>query len=101
MGLNVYGGLVYPMVSVAPDPRGSLWNIYPVPTLAYPDAPSRFVFGVVDGVNYLGTKLVYGQRIMFDSNDAVLVTQANNLYYLLDENKGTAFIENPAEIPPP
>lgn len=101
MGLEVYGGLTYPFVSVIPDPNGSLWNIYPIPTTAYPDAPKRFMFGVVDGVNYLGTKLSVGQRVMFDSNDAILVTQANVLYYLLDENTGTLFQEKEAEPPPP
>ena len=95
MGLNVYGGLVFPFVSVVPDPNGSLFNIYPVPTPAYPDAPTRFMFGVVDGINYLGTKLAVGQRVFFDSNQAVLVTQANVLYYLMDEGNAAAFIENP------
>lgn len=100
MGLEVYGGLVYPLVSVIPDEAGSGWNIYPVPTPAYPDAPSTILFGTVDGVNYLGTKLSVGQKVMFNSNDAILVTQANVLYYLLDENKGTGFLEN-TPIPPP
>lgn len=95
MGLEVYGGLVYPLVSVIPDELGSNWNIYPVPTPAYPDAPTTIKFGTVDGVNYLGTKLSVGQKVMFNSNDAILVTQANVLYYLLDENKGTGFLENP------
>lgn len=98
MGLNVYGGLVYPMVSVVADPLGSLWNIYPAPNLAYPDAPTRFMFGVVDGVNYLGTRLVYGQRVMFDSAQAILVTQAEVAYYIMDENSAVSFIENPLPV---
>lgn len=99
MGLEVYGGLVSPFISVVPDPNGSVWNIYPVPTAGFPDAPSRFLFGMVDGVNYLNTTVVYGQRIMFDSNQAVLVTQGNALYYLMDEKVGVAFKENPAIAP--
>lgn len=99
MGLTVYGGLTFPFVSVLFDPNGSAWNIYPVPTTGFPDAPTRFLFGTVDGVNYLGTKLAIGQRVMFDSNKAVLVTQANELYYLLDETDGTIFKENtPSEM---
>lgn len=94
MGLTVYGRLAYPMISVAQDPNGSAWNIYPVPTAGFPDAPSRFLFGVVDGINYLGTKVSVGQRIMFDSNQAVCVTQAEVTYYIMDENLATAFIEN-------
>jgi len=101
MGLEVYGGLTYPLVSVVPDPRGSLWNIYPMPTIGFPTAPTRFLFGVVDGVNYLGTTLVYGQRIMFDSDQAVLVTQGNALYYIMDETKGTIFKENTTLDGPP
>ena len=100
MGLEVYGGLVSPFVSVIPDPNGSNWNIYPVPTIGYPDAPTRFLFGMVDGVNYLNTTLVYGQRVMFDSNQAVLVTQGNALYYLMDEKAGLAFKENTYIDPP-
>ena len=101
MGLEVYGGLVFPFVSITPDENGSLWNLYPAPTPAYPDAPTRFMFGVVDGINYLGTKLAVGDRVLFDSNDAVLVTQANVQYYLLDETKsGSLFKENP-EPPAP
>jgi hypothetical protein len=101
MGLEVYGGLTYPFVSVIPDENGSLWNIYPFPTPAYPDAPTTIKFGTVDGINYLGTKLSVGQRVMFNSNDAILVTQADVYYYLLDENKGAAFIEKPEDPPPP
>lgn len=97
MGLEVYGGLTYPMVSVSPDPNGSVWNIKPCPSIGFPNAPERFVFGVVDGVNYLGTKLAVGQRIMFDSNQAVLVTQGDAYYWLLDENTGTMFKENPPD----
>lgn len=99
MGLSVYGGLVSPFVSVVPDPNGSLWNIYPAPSIGYPDAPTRFLFGVVDGVNYLGTKLAIGQRVFFDSNQAVLVTQADQYYWLMDENNAASFIENPSDIP--
>lgn len=98
MGLNVYGGLTSPWASVIPDPNGSNWNIYPVPTAGYPDAPTRFMFGVVDGVNYLGTKLAVGQRVFFDTYQAVLVTQGGTEYYLMDENSGTIFQETP--LPP-
>lgn len=94
MGLNVYGSLTFPFVSVIPDSAGSAWNIYPVPTTGFPDAPTRFMFGTVDGLNYLGTKLTIGQRVMFDSNKAVLVTQADQLYYIMDETEGTIFKEN-------
>lgn len=100
MGLSVYGGLVSPWVSVIPDPNGSLWNIYPVPTNGFPDAVTRFKFGVVDGINYLGSKLAVGQRVFFDSNQAVLVTQAEVQYYLMNENNGTIFQENPVIDPP-
>lgn len=98
MGLTVYGGLVSPWVSVVPDPNGSAWNIYPAPTPYYPDATTRFMFGVVDGVNYLGTKVAVGQRVFFDRAQAVLVTQANVEYYLMDENNAGLFQE---EAPPP
>lgn len=98
MPLNVYIDLVSPFVSVAPDPNGSIWNIYPTPSEGFPTAQTRFVFGVVDGVNYLGTKLVYGTRVMFDSNEAVLVTVGEQPYWILNENSGTIFQEKP--IPP-
>lgn len=98
MGLSVYGGLTFPFVSISPDENGSAWNICPVPTTGFPDAPERFLFGTVDGINYLGTTLAVGQRIMFDSNQAVLVTQGNALYYLMDETKtSTIFKENTPE----
>lgn len=98
MGLNVYGGLVHPWISVIPDPDGSDWNIYPVPTPEYPNAPSQFMFGVVDGVNYLSSKVVVGQRVFFNTNQAVLVTQAEVLYYIVDEGNAASFQEIP--LPP-
>lgn len=94
MGLGVYGNLTFPFVSIVPDYNGSVWNIYPAPTPGFPTAQDRFLFGVVDGINYLGTKCVVGQRVMFDSDKAVLVTQADVRYYVTDENY-VMFQENP------
>lgn len=94
MALTVYGGLLSPFVSITPDENGSLWNIYPAPTQKYPNAPSEFLFGVVDGINYLGTRVSVGQRVMFNSGDAMLVTQAEVKYYIVDENT-LSFQENP------
>lgn len=93
MGLGVYGNLLSPFVSIIPDPNGSAWNIYPAPTPTYPDAPNTIKFGVVNGINYLGTRVSIGQRVMFDSNQAILVTQADVQYYITDENK-IGFKEN-------
>lgn len=68
------------------------------PSIVWGWLPERFLFGTVDGINYLGTTLAVGQRIMFDSNQAVLVTQGNALYYLMDETKtSTIFKENTPE----
>lgn len=99
MGLNVYGGLVHPWISVIPDPDGSDWNIYPVPTKEYPDATTQFMFGVVDGINYLSSRVTVGQRVFFNTNQAVLVTQAEVLYYIVDEGNAASFQEYPSVMP--
>lgn len=94
MGLGVYGGLLSPFVSIIPDPNGSAWNIYPAPNPPmYPNPMETIKFGVVNGINYLGTRVNVGQRVMFDSSQAILVTQAEIYYYIVDENN-IGFQEN-------
>lgn len=85
MSLTVYGQLAYPTISVRRNYNGSINNIIP----QYMD---RYLWGYVDGINYLGNMTI-GQNIMFDSNGAILVTQAAVEYYLVDETT-IPFIEN-------
>jgi hypothetical protein len=93
MALPVYSNLLYPMISVYVDldnnpSTNSLWGIQFMDGLA-PFAnknSERFTFGVVTGINYLGTRVTVGQRVAVDKSQAVLVTQGGINYYLTDEN---------------
>lgn len=91
MALPVYSNLMYPFISVkSTSVYGDEWvsingvNVKSTPPW-FPDAPSRFLFGMVDGINYLSTKVVVGQQIMFDAGQAVLVTQGGVDNYIADE----------------
>ena len=55
-------------------------------TTWFPDANNRFLFGVVNGINYLSTNVTVGQNVMFDAGKAILVTQGGVEAYLADEN---------------
>lgn len=90
MSLPVYSNLMYPFIavkstSVYGDEWVSINGINVKSTQLYPDAPNRFLFGMVNGINYLSTKVVVGQQIMFDAGQAVLVTQGGGDNYIADE----------------
>jgi len=56
------------------------------PGMGIPDASTRFLFGLVDGVSYFGTKVVVGQQVMFDANQAILVTQGGVTNFIANES---------------
>lgn len=93
MALAVYSNLLYPTIAVYVDlnvnpSSNSLWGIQFMDGLAPFDNKNseRFTFGVVTGINYLGTRVSVGQRVAVDKQSAVLVTQGGINYYLADEN---------------
>jgi len=92
MALPVYSSLFYPTISVYVDlnanTSNSLWGIEFMngqPPFENRNS-ERFTFGVVTGINYLGTRVSVGQRVAVDKSQAVLVTQGGINYYLTDEN---------------
>lgn len=99
MALPVYSSLLYPTIaiksgSVYGDQWISINGINVINTPFMPDASNRYLFGVVNGVNYLSTKVSVGQSVMFDAGKAVLVTQGGVQTFLADENL-VILTENP------
>lgn len=90
MALPVYSNLLYPTISIrSASIYGDVWpsinGVVVKTTPWFPDAPNRFLFGVVNGVNYLSTRVSIGQQVMFDAGTAILVTQGGAEAYLADE----------------
>lgn len=92
MAFSVYNSLLYPMVSVFIEPQ-SINGVIPMNTPDYPSASTRFRFGTIYGTNLLAERVTIGQKVMFDSCGAILVTQGGQEVYLADERLVT-FIEN-------
>ncbi len=106
MALNVYSNLCYPTIAVYVDlNRGSasnsMWGIeFQNDPPFNIDASTRYVFGTVVGLNYLGTNVSINQQVLVDRGKAVLVTQGGINYYLVDQNQGIVITEAPEVIPP-
>lgn len=101
MALPVYSNLLYPTISVYVDlgrntQTNSIWGIEVKNDNPFnPDSSNRYVFGMVTGINYLGTRVSVGQSVLVDRGHAVLVTQGGIDYYLTDE-RTVLITENPA-----
>lgn len=101
MSLNVYSNLCYPTIAVYVDMNrgsasGSVWGIEFQNDPPYNnDASTKYVFGTVVGLNYLGTNVSLNQQVLVDRGQAVLVTQGGISYYLVDQNQGIVITENP------
>lgn len=99
MALPVYSNLLYPLISIRSasiygDSWPSINGINVIDTPWIPDASQRYLFGVVNGINYLSTKVTVNQNVMFDASKAILVTQGGVQNYLADEDL-VLLIENP------
>lgn len=99
MALPVYNNLLYPFISIrSSSVYGDQWisingiNVENTPFM--PNATGRYLFGVVNGVNYLSTKVTVNQEVMFDAGSAILVTQGGVQNYLADESL-VILTENP------
>lgn len=101
MSLPVYTNLVYPTVAVYVDlnrgtASGSIWGMeFRNDPPFNMDNSTRYVFGTVVGINYLGTNVAVNQQVLVDRGKAVLVTQGGINYYLVDQNQGIVITENP------
>ena len=95
MALNVYSSLLYPFISVFPESR-SINGVVVLNTPPFKDnVNAGITFGTVYGINMLATRVTVGQKVMFNSGEAVLVTQGGQLSYIADERL-VIIIENPA-----
>lgn len=103
MALSVYGYLVSPFISVQVEinptsDSNSYWGIQPLNDPPFKmDTSARYLFGTVEGINYLCTKVSLGQSVMIDRGEAILVTQGGYNYYITTEDS-VLFTEEP---PPP
>lgn len=103
MALDVYGSLFYPFISVQAEinptsDSNSYWGIQPLNDPPFRmDTSTRYIFGQVNGINYLCTRVSVGQNVMIDRGEAILVTQGGYNYYITTENS-VLFTEEP---PPP
>lgn len=106
MALPVYSNLLYPTIAVYVDlnrgtASGSIFGIeFKNDPPFNVDNSTRYVFGTVVGLNYLGTNVSLNQQVLVDRGKAVLVTQGGINYYLADQNQGIIITENPEVIPP-
>lgn len=106
MALPVYANLCYPTIAVYVDlnrgsTNNSMWGIEFMNDPPFNnDASTRYVFGTVVGLNYLGTNVSMNQQVLVDRGKAVLVTQGGINYYLADQNQAIIITEKPPEIIP-
>lgn len=79
MALNIYATLLPYYISITP--AESSWGIAVSAKPGFENQP-RYLFGEINQVNDSIYSVSVGNHVFFDANQAVLVTEGNDLYYL-------------------